>query len=74
MQIEVKSGKDYNRHSALNNVLNIGNYSVDKAFVLSNYNVSVVDKITYYPIYMLMFIRNDEIKMPVVEIDDLSKL
>ena len=74
LPIEVKSGKDYNRHSALNNVLNISNYSVKEAFVLSNYNVSVVDKITYYPIYMLMFIRNDNIKMPKIELDDLSKL
>lgn len=74
LPIEVKSGKDYNRHSALNNVLNISNYSVKEAFVLSNYNVSVVDKITYYPIYMLMFIRNDDIKMPKIELDDLSTL
>lgn len=74
LPIEVKSGKDYNRHSALNNVLNISNYSVKEAFVLSNYNVSVVGKITYYPIYMLMFIRNDNIKMPKIELDDLSKL
>lgn len=74
LPIEVKSGKDYNRHSALNNVLNISNYSVKEAFVLSNYNVSVVDKITYYPIYMLMFIRNDNIKMPKIELDDLSTI
>lgn len=74
LPIEVKSGKDYNRHSALNNVMNISNYSVKEAFVLSNYNVSVVGKITYYPIYMLMFIRNDDIKMPKIELDDLSKL
>lgn len=74
LPIEVKSGKDYNRHSALNNVLNIDNYSVNEAFVLSNFNVSVVDKITYYPIYMLMFIKNDDIEMPKLELDDLSKL
>ena len=74
LPIEVKSGKDYNRHSALNNVLNISNYSVKEAFVLSNYNVSVVGKITYYPIYMLMFIINDNIMMPKIELDDLSKL
>ena len=74
MPIEVKSGKDYNRHSALSNVLNIDNYSVEEAFVLSNFNISVVGKITYYPIYMLMFILNDEIKMPTIELDDLSKL
>ena len=74
LPIEVKSGKDYNRHSALNNVLNIDNYSVNEAFVLSNYNVSVVDKVTYYPIYMLMFIKNDDIEMPKLELDDLSEL
>ena len=74
MPIEVKSGKDYNRHSALNNVLNIENYSIDEAFVLSNFNVSVANKITYYPIYMLMFIKNDDIEMPKLELDDLSKI
>ena len=72
--IEVKSGKDYNRHSGLNNVLDIQNYSIDEAFVFSNYNVSVKGKITYYPIYMLMFIKNDEFKMPKLELDDLSNL
>ena len=55
-------------------LLNISNYSAKEAFVLSNYNVSVVGKITYYPIYMLMFIINDNIKMPKIELDDLSKL
>ena len=74
MPIEVKSGKGYNRHSALNNVLNIENYSINEAFVLSNFNVSVVDKIIYYPIYMLMFIKNDDIEMPKLELDDLSKI
>lgn len=74
LPIEVKSGKDYNRHSALNNVLSIDNYLVNEAFVLSNYNVSVSDKITYYPIYMLMFIKSDDIKMPNIELDDLSEL
>ena len=73
LPIEVKSGKDYNRHSALNNVLSISNYSVEEAFVLSNYNVSVVDKIVYYPIYMLMFIKEDALKMPTLELEDLSE-
>ena len=73
LPIEVKSGKDYNRHSALNNVLSISNYAVEEAFVLSNYNVSVVDKIVYYPIYMLMFIKEDALKMPTLELEDLSE-
>lgn len=74
MPIEVKSGKDYRKHSALINVITTPNYSIDEAMVLSNYNVSVSDKITYYPIYMLMFIKNDDIKMPNLELDDLSAL
>lgn len=74
MPIEVKSGKDYRKHSALINVIDTPNYSIDEAIVLSNYNVSVSGKITYYPIYMLMFIKNDEIKMPKLELDDLSTM
>ena len=52
----------------------VENYSLDEAFVFTNYNISVVDRITYYPIYMLMFLRDDETKMPTVELDDLSEL
>ena len=72
LPIEVKSGKNYRRHSALSNVMKISNYSIDEAFVLSNFNVKVVDNIVYYPIYMLMFIEEDEIELPKVELDDLS--
>lgn len=72
LPIEVKSGKNYRRHSALSNVMEISNYSIDEAFVLSNFNVQVVDNIVYYPIYMLMFIEEDAIELPKVELDDLS--
>ena len=54
--------------------MNIDNYSIDEAFVFSNFNISVSDKVIYYPIYMLMFMRDDEIKMPIIELDDLSKI
>lgn len=74
LPIEVKSGKDYKRHSALNNVLNISDYNIDNAVVFSNYNVEVHDSITYYPIYMLMFFENNSLTLPKIEIDDLSDL
>ncbi len=74
LPIEVKSGKNYRRHSALSNIMEISNYSIEEAFVLSNYNVEVKGNLTYYPIYMLMFIKNDDIKMPKIEIEDLSVL
>lgn len=74
LPIEVKSGKSYQRHSALNNVMEISNYAIEEAFVLSNYNVEVKGNLVYYPIYMLMFIEDGEIKLPNVDLDDLSEM
>lgn len=44
--VEVKSGKDYERHNALNNVLNVSNYDIPAAYVLCNDNLSVKGKRT----------------------------
>lgn len=74
LPIEVKSGKNYKRHSALCNIMEISNYSIKEAFVLTNRNIEVVDNYTYYPIYMLMFIINNDIELPIIEIDDLSNI
>ena len=52
LPIEVKSGKSYQRHSALSNIMEISNYSIEEAFVLSNYNVEIKGKIDYYPLYI----------------------
>ena len=54
--IEVKSGKDYKIHSALNNFVSNDDYHVKKAVVLSNNReVSKAGKILYLPIYYIMF-------------------
>lgn len=74
LPIEVKSGKSYQRHSALSNIMEISNYSIEEAFILSNYNIEVKGNLVYYPIYMLMFIKDDAIQMPKIEIGDLSVL
>lgn len=74
LPIEVKSGKDYRRHSALSNVMYESDYRIDEAFVLSDYNVDVQGKLVYYPVYMLMFINNDGLRFPQIEIDDLSDI
>ena len=55
--IEVKSGKDYERHNALSNVLANDDYNIDFAYVLTNDNLHVEGKRIYMPIYMLMFIQ-----------------
>lgn len=74
LPIEVKSGKNYQRHCALNNLMEISNYTIDEAFILSNYNLEVKGNLIYYPIYMLMFIEDEEIKLPKIDFDDLSVL
>lgn len=57
--IEVKSGKDYTVHSALNNFVSNEEYRIQKAFVLYNQReISHKGKITYLPIYFIMFFQN----------------
>lgn len=69
LPIEVKSGKDYKKHSALNNVMNDLNYDIPEAYILNQNNIEIKDKLVYLPIYMLMFIENDEIKNLVYKLD-----
>jgi len=57
--IEVKSGKDYIRHSALNNCLNNTEYDMKEGFVLADCNIQTNGKVTYLPVYMVMFIKED---------------
>ena len=59
LPIEVKSGKDYTRHSALDNVLNVEEYGIPEAFVFSSANISVDGKVVYYPVYMAMFLSEE---------------
>ena len=59
LPIEVKSGKDYSIHSALNNLVSNDAYNIQKAYVLSNERlVKQKGKIIYLPIYYVMFIGN----------------
>lgn len=58
--VEVKSGKDYARHRALNNILDCHEYIIPESVVLCNDNYSVNNKVTYAPIYMVMFIHKEQ--------------
>lgn len=54
--IEVKSGKDYTVHSALNNFVNNEDYHIQKGYVVSNERtIRQKGKIIYLPIYYTMF-------------------
>ena len=56
LPIEVKSGKDYTYHRALSNIMDCDEYDVREALVMNNDNLSVGGRITYVPVYMVMFL------------------
>lgn len=57
--IEVKSGKDYTSHSAITHFMNNEDYNIKKGYVLSNERkILQKNKITYLPIYFVMFFKN----------------
>lgn len=61
LPIEVKSGKDYESHRALSNVLQQEAYDLPEAVVFNNDNLHTKGKIIYAPVYMVMFLeKNNE--------------
>ena len=39
LPIEVKSGKDYEKHYALDNVMSVAEYGIDEACIFTNENI-----------------------------------
>ncbi len=66
LPIEIKSGKDYQRHAALDNVMENRDYAIPEAFVFQNDNVSADGRIVYLPIYMLMFLSKEQPSEPMI--------
>lgn len=59
LPLEIKSGKDYTIHSAINKFIKNKDYNVKKGFVLSNERkIFEEDNIIYIPIYFIMFFQN----------------
>lgn len=69
LPLEIKSGKAYTRHNALDNVLKDERYAIPQALVFCNENISTVDKIVYLPIYMIGFLKNEKIDEYIYSID-----
>lgn len=57
--LEIKSGKGYKRHRALDNVLAADTYHIQQGYVLGPDNVSVSGRVTYLPIYMVGLFTNE---------------
>ncbi|MDE6697413.1 MAG: AAA family ATPase [Muribaculaceae bacterium] len=69
MPIEVKSGKDYQKHAALLNLMKDYPNSLYDAIVLCNGNTEADENLTYVPIYMIMFLKPEESNIGVYKID-----
>ena len=69
LPIEVKSGKDYDRHRALANVMQSEEYDIPLALVFCNDNVQVIDKVVCLPIYMTMFLQQTKAEETIYKFD-----
>ena len=74
LPIEIKSGKDYQRHAALDNVMENRDYAIPTAFVFQNDNVRADGRVVYLPIYMLMFLQKEQLPESMIYKPDLSGL
>ena len=52
MPLEIKSGKSFRAHKALNNLLESSEYPIKNGYVLSPSNIERNGNVTYMPIYM----------------------
>lgn len=69
LPIEVKSGKGYETHHALSNIMDCKEYDLPEAVVFNNDNLRTVGKIIYAPIYMSMFIERNNLAPTFYKVD-----
>ncbi len=66
LPIEVKTGKDYARHQALNNLLSQHEYGIDEAIVFCQSNIQTKNNVLYAPVYMIMFLTRQQPIHPMI--------
>jgi len=67
--IEVKSGKGYKSHKALDNYMRIPDYHLGRAYVFSTYNVEKDGEVIYLPIYMSYLLKEKKLDRLIVDLD-----
>ena len=67
--IEVKSGKAYKSHKALDHFMNVPDYDLEKAYVFSAQNVETEGSVIYLPIYMCYLLKEQRIGKMIVDLD-----
>jgi hypothetical protein len=71
--LEIKSGKDYKKHRALDKALE-EDWDIHQAIVFSKYPLEKTDRILYLPFYMILFYADQGEDKPMIWKVDLSDL
>lgn len=78
LPIEVKSGKDYKRHVALNNLLSTDEYCAKEGVVLSEANISTERRVgklvRYLPMYLIPFLSKELVSEEVGAKEELERM
>ena len=72
--IEIKSGNDYTKHPALDNMMKTDNWSFGEKILFCKGNIRKQGEILYLPWYMIMFYRPDPVPEGYIYEVDLSAL
>lgn len=72
LPVEIKSGKDFTIHSALNNLLAVKEYKLEKAIVFSCSNTEKDNSIVYMPIYLLDFLTNSPVQDVTLNMEEFK--
>ena len=67
--IQVKSGKGYKSHKALDNYMEVPDYHLERAYVFSTFNVEKKGEVINLPIYMSYLLKEPKIDQLIVDID-----
>ena len=59
--VEVKSGKDYKKHAALDKVRQVDEWKVEKVYVFCQGNIEREKGVTYLPWYEIMFLQPERL-------------
>ncbi len=69
--LEIKSGKNFRAHKAIDNLLKADEYAIDKGYVLSLSNVEAGEGCIYLPIYMAALLGRRRGADVIVDLDGL---
>ena len=72
--VEVKSGKDYKKHAALDKMRQIKEWPADKAYVFCQGNIEEEDGVIYLPWYEILFLQPDHLPETMKFEVDISAL